>query len=286
MKSILFLLAVLSFVSGCSVKRFAAETTVGVMGPAAQAFNEEGDLEFARAAMPANLKMMEGLLKSAPGDRDLLTLLARGYCSYAFAFIEESGKVPDLARAKRMYQRGYRYGLEALPEGVRANASGDLESFSRAVENTDDVAPLFWSAYCLGSFVNISKDDVAAVAELSRVEVMMKRILALDETFYHGSAHLFYGAYYGGRPKMLGGNQDKAREHLERAIKLTEGKFLMAKLYLAQFVAVPSQDEVLFESTLKEVIDATEDVMPDERLANLIVKQRAQALLNRKKDLF
>ena len=268
------------------MKRFAVKTTIQVMEPAAQAFYEEGDLEFAREAMPANLKMMEGLLKSVPDDEALLSLLAQGYCSYSFAFLEDSEKSGDLDRAKMMYKKGFQFGLRALPESVRAHAGGNLEKFENALNDIKDVAPLFWSAYCLGSWVNINKQDVDAVGELIRVELMMKRALALDEEFYHGSIHLFYGAYFGGRPKMLGGSAEKAKEHLDKAITLRQGRFLMPKLYYAQFYAVPTQNEELFERTLREVLEASPELMPEERLANQVAKRRAAKLLKQKKDLF
>ncbi|OFZ18163.1 MAG: hypothetical protein A2X94_03365 [Bdellovibrionales bacterium GWB1_55_8] len=274
------------FLSGCSMNSIAVKSTIGVMGPAVQAFNEEGDFEFARDAMPANLKMMEGLQKSAPDDETLLTLLAQGYCSYAFAFLEDAGTPESLERAKQMYLKGYRYGMRALSDDVRKYASGDLELFEKSVAEVDEVGPLFWSAYCLGNWININKQDVSAVAELTRVEFMMKRSLSLDPGYYNGAAHLFYGAYYGGRPRMLGGNAEKAREHLEKSITQTGGRFLMPKLFLAQFYAVPTQDEELFEKTLREILDAPSDIMPSERLANQVAKRRAGKLLAQKKDLF
>ena len=283
---VLGLLSFAALISGCSMKNFAVKATLQVMEPAAQAFYEEEDLDFAREAMPGNLKLMEGLQKSAPNDEGLLGLLAQGYCSYAFAFLEDSQNPGDLERAKKMYLKGYGFGLRALPESVRAHASGNLEKFEEALADTNNVAPLFWSAYCLGNWININKQDVNAVGELIRVEMMMRRTLDLDNSFYHGRAHLFYGAYFGGRPKMLGGSPEKAKEHLDQAIALTQGRFLMPKLYYAQFYAVPTQNQELFEKTLREVIDAPNDLMPEERLANQVAKKRAIKLLSQKKDLF
>lgn len=275
-------------VSGCAINKFTANTTAGMLSAGAQAFNEESDLAFAKEAMPANIKMMEGLLKSSPKNQVILSMLAQSYCSYAFAFLEDSDKKDEVERAKAFYLRGYRYGLTSLPTQISEFATGDLEQFEKAVTkiDSDDIPNLFWTAYCLGSWVNISKTEVDAVAALSRTEIMMHQVLEHNPAFYHGGPQLFYGVFYGARPRMLGGNQAKAKEHIEKAIGLTNGKFLLAKLYLAQFYAVPTQDEGLFDKTLKEILDASEDLYPEERLANLVAKKRAAKLLNMKKELF
>ncbi|MGK5088557.1 TRAP transporter TatT component family protein [Bdellovibrionota bacterium FG-2] len=278
----------LLLLNSCSINRMAVNRAADMFSEASVSFNEEADWAFARDAMPANLKMMEGMLKVSPDNKTFQSMLAQGYCSYAFGFLEDSGSPADIERAKGLYMRGYSFGMAALPEKVRTFAQGNLEEFQKAVSSLegDDVARLFWAAYCLGGWVNLNKADIGAVADLSRAEVMMHRVLDANENFYYGGAHLFYGVYYGARPKMLGGDPKKAKDHFDRASRISQGKLLMSKLYLAQFYAVPTQDEELFEKTLKEVLDAPVDLLPAERLANQIAKRRATKLLASKKDLF
>jgi hypothetical protein len=64
------------------------------------------------------------------------------------------------------------------------------------------------------------------------------------------------------------------------------GKFLMTQLYYAKTYAVAIQDQPLFESLLKQIEDASPDVLPEARLANLIAKQKARRLLARENELF
>lgn len=278
----------LLFLNGCSLNKFTANTTAGLLGEGSTVFNEEVDLGLARDSMPANLKMMEALLKASPDNDTMLTMLAQGYCSYAFAFLEDSDNPNDLERAKALYQRGFTYGMRALPKKVRETSKTSLADFEKAVSDVDkdQVPQLFWTAYCLGNWVNLKKADIAAVAELPRVEIMMRRVLDQDETFYNGGVHLFYGVYYGSRPKMLGGNPQKAKEHFQKALRMSDGKFLMPKLFMAQFYAIPTQDEALFKSSLEEVLKAPADLMPSERLANQVAKRRAEKLLAAQKDYF
>ncbi len=277
-----------TLISSCSLNRIAANTTAGVMVNASKTFNEESDLDWAEAAMPGNLKMIEGLLVSSPENTDLLGMLAQGYCSYGFAFLEDSEEPNKVERAKRFYQRGYHYGLRALPKSIQSTSASTLDSFENSLKDISksDVPNLFWSAYCLGNWVNLNKANVAGIAELSRSELMMRKVLELDESFYYGGAHLFYGVYYGGRPKILGGNTKRAKEHFDKASAFSSGKLLVTKLFTAQYFAVPTQDEELFGSLLKEILAAPDDIMPGEALATQLSKRKAAKLLKNQKDLF
>lgn len=274
---------------GCSLSRLAGDTTAGLLNEAGRTFNEEADLQLARESIPPNLKLLEGLLKVVPDNRELLTNLARGWCSYSYGFMEDSDRPGDRERAGQFYQRGYEFGLRALPfETAAALHDGNLEEIEGAVAavGADDLAPLFWSAYCLGNWVNLNLAEVAGVAELAKAEIMMRRAMTIDPAFYYGAPHLFYGFYYGARPRLLGGDPARAKEHLQQSIAISQNRFLAARLLLAQVYAVAVQDEKLFSDTLEGVIAAPPDLLPAERLANEIARQRAKKLLQRKEELF
>ena len=49
---------------------------------------EERDPELVKQAIPANLKTLEGLLKQDPDNTWILETLAKGFCGYAFSFLE------------------------------------------------------------------------------------------------------------------------------------------------------------------------------------------------------
>ncbi len=282
------ILCILS-ISGCSLNRLAADKAAGLMIEAGRTFNEESDLQLAQETIPPNLKLLEGLLKLTPDNASLLTTLAQGWCSYSYGFLEESATPGDRERASAFHLRGYEFALRALPEAVRTSIRrGDQAELEAAIATVgkEDIAPLFWSAYCLGNWVNLNLAEVAGVAELSRAELLMRRAAALDDTFFYGAPHIFYGFYYGARPKLFGGDPAKAKEHLLKSMAISENRFLPAKLFLAQVYAVAVQDEQLFDDTLKEIIAAPADLFPRERLANEIARKRAEQLLKRKAELF
>ena len=66
---------------------------------------------------------------------------------------------------------------------------------------------------------------------------MMVKVLELNEAYYYGGAHIFMGMLKASRPKMAGGDLKTARDHFLKAIALGDGKFLMAKIYYADYYA-------------------------------------------------
>ncbi len=283
--------------TSCSMSRIAANQTATILVKAADTYDRESDLELAEQAIPGNLKMLEGLLEVTPDNADLLLLASRSFSSYAFGFIEERIEIAseqyDLAekdrqvrRAVDFYERGRTYGLRLLSQSRKKFPEvieQDLDLFSAELNRLKKkhVPALFWTAYAWGSIINLQQDRPARLAELPRVERMMKRVLELDESYFFGGAHLFYGAYYSGR-----GDPMKAKEHLERAVEISNGRYLMAKFLLAKYYAVSVQDRKLFEHTLRETLTAQPDLFPEQRLANELAKRRAERWLERVNEIF
>ncbi len=282
--------------------KLAARQTTAVMLQAVPTYDRESDLELAEQASASNLKMMEGLLEVTPEDADLLLLTSSSFTRYAFGFIEEQVEIADeqfdfdtktaqVKRAVDFYERGKRYGMRwiALRRArFHSLVDQDLDTLAEAMQEftLEDVPGLFWTAYAWGSIISLQQNDPDRLAELSKVELMMERVRELDETYFFGGPHLFYGAFYGTRSEMLGGDPARAKKHLERAIEITEGRFLMARYLLAKGYCVQAQDRELFESTLREIIAAPPDLYPEQRMANEIAKRRAGRLLDRIDDLF
>ena len=288
--------------AGCNMTRLAAKQTTAVMLKAVPSYDRESDLEFAEQSSLSNLKMMEGLLEVTPDDKDLLLLTSSSFTRYAFGFFEEKIEIAEVGydfeakgklskRAIDFYGRGKDYAVRAMAESRKdfpKVLDKDLEALSAELRQCgrEHVAALFWTAFSWGSMINLQQSEPARLAELGKVELLMQRIMELDETFFFGGPHLFYGTYYGTRSEMLGGDPPRAKKHLLRAIEITQGKFLMSRFMLAKGFAVQTQDRELFEKTLKEILAAAPDLYPEQRLANELTKRRAARLLTRIDDLF
>lgn len=250
------------------------------------ALQAEPDPVQGREAAASLLVLLEGYIRADPDNADLRRAAAQAYGSFAFGFLEK--EEPD--RARNFYRRGRDHGLHALraTPGFARALSGDLSLFKKALNDLgrEELPLLFWTAYCWSGWVNLSRTNPDALADLPRTEAMMARALAIDPGYFYGGPELFFGVYYASRSPLMGGNPKKAREHFERAIAASGGKFLMAKVLYARFYAVQSQDKKLFTKLLTEVENAPPNLLPDQALANAIARQRARELRRQAEELF
>lgn len=272
--------------SGCSTSQLVARGASPLIEHGMVAMNHETDLELARASIPANLKMIEALLLADPGNAAYRVQAAMGFYGYALGFVEAD----DRDRAALLYQRARDHGLAALDRAgvTQAMLDGDAAVLTQALAKLDAraVPALFWTASSWGKWIELQLDDPARLAELPRVEAMMQRVLALDETYYHGGAHVFFGVYYGGRAPLFGGDFARAARHFDRAAALSHNRLLWVEVYRARYLLRQMGDRAAFHATLNRVLDAPASVDPDLNLANALARKQAAALLAQEEDLF
>jgi tetratricopeptide (TPR) repeat protein len=258
----------------------------GILDNGLSAFYEESDLQLAHEALGSNLKLIEAMIKSDPENEQFLTFAAEGFNAYALAFCEDD----SVERARVFYLRAKEYGMRVLMKNKKFKEALDsnITAFREAVNtfDKDDVPAIFWTAFSWGSYINITRTDVAGLADLSKVNALIEFVAKTDPSFYHGGAYLFLGTIEGSTPKSLGGNPDKAKEYFEKCLALNGGRFLMTQLYYARTYAVATQDQPLFESLLKKVEEASPDILPEARLANIVAKKKARKLLAQSNELF
>jgi hypothetical protein len=282
--SLLFLILAVTF-TGC-FQTIAIQTMAGIMDYGFEAFNEESDTELAKEALGSNLKLIEALIKGDPENEKLLMYAAQGFDAYALAFVEDD----SVERARPLYLRARDYGLKILMgnSAFKAGFDGDFEAFQKGVASLRkrDVPAAFWTAFGWGSYINISRTDPQALADLPKVEALMEFVRKNDSTYYHGGAFLFFGTIEGSMPGVLGGNPEKAKQYFERCLAINGGKFLMTQVFYAKTYAVQMQDQGLFESLLKKVIDAPSDILPAAKFPNAVAKKKAEKLLARTNELF
>lgn len=286
MNSLLSVLLLSSlFLTGC-IQTIAVRTVGGIVEDGFGAIAEEQDLTFAAQALPANLKLLEVMLRSDSNNERILLLLSEGYCSYALGFVEDT----DPVRARLHYLRARDYGLRVLNKdrSFAAAFRGTPDELRTVLTrlDADRVPAVFWTAFAIGGYANITLADPNALADLPRAEVMMEFVASRDSSFYYGGADLFLGSLYGTRPRLFGGDTERATRHFERALVINRGRFLMTHVYYARSVAVQTLNETLFDDLLNTVDDASLEILPEFRLANAIAKQKAQMLRNRKSELF
>lgn len=282
---ILLLFFLTTFSAACANKTMTVVAAASLLEDIAAASYKQSDLRVIKEGMPAYLLLMDGMVEALPNNDRLLISAAQGYASYASAFVEDNDKAYALA----LYSRAKGYALRALDlRGLKNPLSSNFDDFEKSLAqmDKDEVPYLFWSASCWGSWIALNMESMEALAELPRVELIMNRVLALDEGFYYGGPHLFMGILQSARPKIAGGDLPKAREHFLKAIELGQGKFLMAYIYYADNYARKAFDQELFMATLKEALKTPANIVPELTLLNTVAHKKANALLNQVDEYF
>jgi hypothetical protein len=280
-----FLLLVLFVISGCFPGKKMTIASVGsLLEDVAKASSKQSDLKLVREGMPAYLLLIDGMVEAWPGNDRLLMAAAQGYSSYALLLGDQ-----DRAAARNLYGKAKRYALESLEaRGFRKPAETPFDDFKEGLSRLGkkDIPYIFWAAACWAGWISLDLGSMEALAELPRVESMMKRVLVLDESFHYGGAHLFMGIWFASRPKGYGGDLKMSQQHFLKAIELGEGKFLMAYVYYASDYARKAGDQGLFRSLLEKVQATPADVSPELTLSNTIAKSKADELMLHIDDYF
>ncbi len=247
---------------------------------------EECDPDLAREAIPANLLLMKGLLKSDPKNRKILTLLSMGFSGYGMLFLEND----EPERASQFYLRARGYGIRTL--GDKGNAlvepGAKIESVQAALEamGTRDFEAMFWTAVSWNAWINLNLDKPDTFTQLGPSKAFLERILEINENYLYGFPHILMGVNLAARPPMFGGDVLGAKAHFEKALALGDRKFFLAQYYFARYYTSRSQDKKLFFKLLDEVISGDPQDLKDVCLINTIIQSRAGRLRETADDLF
>jgi len=268
--------------SGCA--RVAVRWSDPVVQNMVHSVFEECDLHLAREALPANLKILEGLAKTDPGNRTVLTALAMGFSGYALLFVEED----EPERASGLYLRARDYALHAL-----GRKSGDLSlpNFGEADQTLsdlgrEDLQPLFWAAFAWNAWVNLNLDKPEGIAQLEKTQFLLEKVLVLDSTYFYALPSILQGAMLSAKPALLGGDREKAKAFFQKGVAASEGRFFPARYYYARYYAVAAQDRGLFRELLQGIMRSDPQELREACLINRAFQQKAAKLAEREEELF
>jgi hypothetical protein len=226
-------------------------------------------------------------------------------------------------RATKMFLRCMNYALELLGDKWVAAYTGPLDELKPLARKAGPGKriPMMWAAIGLGSSINMNKDDVNMIGMVATAEYMLKRIIVMDgdgdmfkptdpkeaanwdpkkfeeefgkptgkppkDPVHRALPHVALGLLMTARGEALGGDPDAGKRHFERAIEITEGKFLLAKVLMARNYGRIRLDREFFRKTLVEVLQTDPAIYPEQRLANEIAHRRARRYLKLEKEWF
>lgn len=250
-------------------KEFAQDLSVTIL-----AFD---DPETIKKAVPAYLILISSMITGDPENPGLLESGAQLYSAYAsgFADSEESKKI--------LANRAFDYASRAIC--IRVATFCDVKSiayfeYEKRLASVDVayVESLFIFVSSWAGIIEANSSNWNAIAELPKVKAGMQHVLELDETVSNGNAHVYMAVLESLLPPALGGKPEVAKRHFDRAIELSNGKNLMAKVLYAERYAKMLFDRQLHDKLLREVL-AADIEKTDQVLMSVLAKQKAARLL-------
>lgn len=267
--------AVTALVSACaSIVNNAAS---GFAENLSNAILNQPDPAIVRDGTPAYLLLLDSFAAGSPDDADILGAAARLYAAYGTAFVQ------DPERSRQLTSRARAYGSDALCAadaetcGIGAMNFQQFENVISDVRKADEGA-LY--SYCVGAlaYIRAHSGDWAALADLPKVELALKHLLALKPEENLGNIYLYLGILNSLRPPALGGDPEIGRKYFERALELTGGRDLSVKVEYARGYARLVYDRELHDRLLNEVLAADVE-QPGMTLFNSIAQRDAAELL-------
>ncbi len=274
------LLTALLYLSGC-----ASLATHGLTQGIANSIQNQNDIAIVEAGMPAYLLMVDGMIIDTPHDATLLMAGARLYSAYAAVF------ATDEAHARMHAGKAYRYAQRAVCLELSELCSDDAKDFERftalvnRVMGREGVELLYTYATAWASWIQANSGEWHYLADLPRVETLLKRVTVLDDDYEHGMPHVYLGVINAQLPATLGGRPEVGRTHFERAIELSHGENLIAKVEYARTYARLLFEHELHDRLLKEVLVADPEV-EGLTLSNVIAQKQARILLEESGEYF
>ena len=269
-------------IAGCSF--IISKATGDLVSNLSAAILNNDDLATVESGGPAYLLMVDGLVQGEPDNVSLLCSAAKLYTAYTTVFIK------DKIRAKKLTDKALSYAFRAVcahrPEACSMR-SNRYQAFVEIIAgmNVKNVPVLYALGEAWAGWIQAHKDSLIAIAELSRIEAIMKRVVELDELYEDGSAHFYLGVFSTLLPPALGGRAEEGRKHFEQAIEMSGGRNLMVKVTFARQYARLMFDRKLHDRLLHEVLKANPNV-PGYALINTLARKEAQELLDSADNYF
>lgn len=245
---------------------------------------EFDDPETIKKGVPAYLILISSMIKGDPESPDLLESGAQLYGAYASGFSDN-----DKSK-KALTNRAFNYASRAICIRntdfceVKNISYFEFEKRLTSVEKSQAKYLLIFISSWAGD-IEANSSDWNAVAELPKVKAGLQHVIEIDETVSNGNAHLYMAVMESLLPPTLGGKPDIAKNHFDRAIEISNGENLMAKVLYAEKYARMLFDRDLHDQLLQQVIDA-ESGPKEQILINALAKQKAAELLSNAEDYF
>ena len=284
-RAVINLLATVSLISvtmGCSTVVSSVTNQLAV--DLSKAVLSNPDQRVVSDGLPAYLILIDALIEGNPADAEMLRTAAMLNGSYASAFVE------DPIRRKQLADKAKRLALNATcayRETLCNLQTLKYDAFTQSVQQSSakDIDYVYVLGTSWAGWIQAHSDDFFAIAELPRAKALIERVIELDSTYADGSPHLYLGVFALTLPAALGGQPEFGREQFERAIELSQGRNLYAKVLLAEMYARSTFNRDLHDHLIDEVLSA-DPLADDFTLQNVVAQDLAQQLKESADEFF
>ena len=271
-----------ALMSGCA--SLVSNAASGLADSLSSGILNNDDPETVRAGMPSYMIMMDGFVHDNPDNPAMLGAAANLYASFGAVFVD------DPARASRITSRGREYALRGICITYEPACNWRKLTYDEFVATLDGLEAQHAEAAYLYSFATLAylrahSSDWNSLAELPQAEALVKRYLEITGDAAKGSAHMYLGVMLTLRPPALGGKPEEARVHFEKAIEMSGGRDLSAKVEFAKGYAKLLYDRELHDRLVAEVLES-DPYADDLTLTNVLAQQEALLLQANANDYF
>lgn len=267
---------------GCAVVMSSAAN--GLTDSISESVLNQDDPETARAALPTFMVLIDGFIRDHPDDPKTLAAGATLYASYGAIFAD------DELRASRLTTRARGYAQRAMCESYKPSCAWPDDNYDEFVATLGGIGTrqsevLYTYGFASLAYLRAHSSDWNSLAELPQIEALFNRYLDISGDEVNSAVYTYMGILLTLRPPALGGKPEEARKYFERAIALTDGKDLSAKVEYARGYAKLLYERELHDRLLNEVM-AADPYEDGYTLSNVLAKEQAAALLAEADDYF
>jgi len=269
-------------ISGCASLMSSAAS--GLADNLSAAVLNQNDPETVRDGAPAYLLLLDSFLEGSPEDPALLSAAASLYATYGTVFAD------DPERASRLTARARDYSTKALCNSYRPSCAWSGMLFEDYQQTLDGLSSkhadvVFSHGLASLAYIRAHSADYAAIALLPYSEALFERYLEINDGADDGAINTYLGILSTLLPPALGGKPEKGKEYFERAISISGGTDLSAKVEYANGYARLLYERELHDRLLQEVVAADPEV-PGSTLLNVLAQRQAVELLETADDYF
>ena len=265
--------------SSCSLNSFTNHVPLFFIDHSIRSLNTENDLLKVENQLPENIALLEKIINFDKNNKNLHIYAAQAYYSYSFAFIEDR----DTDHASSLYYQSYQHASTVLAlHGISTkDLQGSLPQLKQKTRslNKDAINALYWTAISWAKIIEINQPNLLLLTQLHKAVLLMEQVIKLDATYHFGGPYMFFAVYYGGRPDYLGGNNHLAKKYFELARNINNNRLLLVDYLQAKYLDERISGKKILIKNLQYIINAPDDLYPEQALMNAVIKQKALRLL-------